>query len=150
MQGRPGKCPHCGATFLVPQYEEEQGGDEDDQYELGEEIAADSDSETASDEAAEPAPEEQEIEGFNGTAYESDPFAFDFASITSESAGGGGVGGNPMAGVFQRLWAHKRTGGIVELYLKGGEVIAPSGSRRVNRTRPTACLPSPSATAALQ
>ncbi len=69
--------------------------------------------------------EAPEIEGFNGQTYESDPFTFDFTSLTADSPAGGPQTGNPMAGVFQRLWLHKRTGGIVELYLKGGEVIAP-------------------------
>lgn len=30
MQGRPGKCPHCGATFLVPKYEEEDEQEEEE------------------------------------------------------------------------------------------------------------------------
>jgi hypothetical protein len=124
MQGRPGKCPHCGATFLVPQYE--PSDDYDDEDEEDEESDDASEERAADDPARERAAEdeliEQTIEGFNGDAFEGDPFAFDFSSLTTETAAGP-VGG--MAGVFQRLWLHKRTGGIVELYLKGGEVIAP-------------------------
>jgi hypothetical protein len=126
MQGRPGKCPHCGATFLVPRYEpggefdEEEDEDEenkDDEEESGESSA---DDESPREPSAEEQLIEQAIEGFNGDAFQGDPFAFDFSSLTTETVGTGG-----MAGVFQRLWLHKRTGGIVELYLKGGEVIAP-------------------------
>jgi hypothetical protein len=119
MQGRPGKCPHCGSTFLVPQYGADQDEDEEDAQEPD-----DSTLESAADESAEEELEletvEDQIEGYNGESYSSDPFAFDFSNLTSEPSAG-----HAMAAVFQRFWQHKRTGGVVELYLKGGEVIAP-------------------------
>jgi hypothetical protein len=114
MQGRPGKCPHCGATFLVPDYEPEEAG----------ESSEPSDEQTAAEEPALQSVDEPliEIGDFNGAAYEADSFAFDFTGVT-EAPDSAGV--HAMAGLFQRLWLYKRTGGIVELYLKGGEVIAP-------------------------
>jgi hypothetical protein len=111
MQGRPGKCPHCGATFLVPDYEPEEASDSSDSL----------DEETGAEENAEPLAEVPPLElgEFNGAAYEADSFAFDFTSESPDASG------HAMAGLLQRLWPYKKTGGIIELYLKGGEVIAP-------------------------
>ena len=110
----------------MPQYEAEDELPSEDELGLGEEAAGDeAAAEETVEQAAEHSSEAPEIEGFNGQTYESDPFTFDFTSLTADSPASGPQGGNPMAGVFQRLWLHKRNGGIVELYLKGGEVIAP-------------------------
>ncbi len=103
----------------MPDYEPQDEGGEASAASSDESEQAEADASQAQSEA-EQQPIEEEILSFNGDAYQESPFAFDFSSLTSEAESG-----NAMAGLFQRLWPHKRTGGIVELYLKGGEVIAP-------------------------
>jgi hypothetical protein len=113
LQGKPGKCPHCGERFLVPMLDEPTEVNEsaafldllNDQTTAQPEPAS---TETPTDAAAD--------SGFTfvGLAPE-DEFA---AGLIESSA-------QAMANLFARLWGQRGETGVVDLYLKGGEILSP-------------------------
>jgi len=129
LQGKPGKCPHCGAKFLVPmldQDEEEEPevapgsatGIENFMEEPGKEEAEESE-----EAAEEPAGMHFDLEelGFSEDEEE-EPEDLDTAA-------------RDMARLFLQLWRQRTDLTEVEIQLKGGQVYkphwyAPSLSRR--------------------
>jgi hypothetical protein len=115
LQGKPGKCPHCGEKFLVPVLEELTDANEADNF-----LAALSDAPPAIEQApadSTEAPPEAPATGsgfFAGLAQE-DEFAMGMAETSSQA----------MAMLFSRLWADRGETGVLELYLKGGEILTP-------------------------
>lgn len=112
LQGKPGKCPHCGERFLVPILEEaadvsESGSFFDDM--LGQEAPSDS---------QEPFAERPQSPAESG-------FDFGYAPEDEFTAGLIESGPQAMANLFARLWAQRGETGVVELYLRGGEILTP-------------------------
>jgi hypothetical protein len=112
LQGKPGKCPHCGEKFLVPVLEEASEVSGSGSFfgdMLGGEDAAD---------ALEPPAEAVQSpmdSGFNFGYTPEDEFTADLLES----------GPQAMANLFARLWSQRGETGVVELYLKGGEILSP-------------------------
>ncbi len=108
MQGKPGKCPHCGAKFLVPRYADLEGFDDvgHDEHE----------GRHQEDSAEEPIPD-------SGVRHRSGPpeLPFDF------SAGLGGPTDPSLVihRIFNELWPQREQGRVIEVHLRSGGVILP-------------------------
>jgi hypothetical protein len=115
LQGKPGKCPHCGEKFLVPVLEELAEAEEADDF-----LASLSDAPPANEqtpaESTETPPETLATgSGFFAGLAQEDEFAMGMAESSSQA----------MALLFSRLWADRGETGVLELYLKGGEILTP-------------------------
>jgi len=146
LQGKAGKCPHCGARFLIPDYTFDDNddlphGDEDDLTAATDDAVANdlpvlddlqpldglSEAQDAADlpAAANPIAMQQ--------ATGQDPFAFvdaaspllDVAPTRPASASVAAVGLHPMAFLFESLWARRTPKMKVELQLGNGEKVRP-------------------------
>jgi rRNA maturation protein Nop10 len=112
LQGKPGKCPHCGEKFLVPVLEESADVSESGEFfddMLGQESPAAASVQT-SELVQSPADS-----GFN----------FGYTPEDEFTAGLLESGPQAMANLFARLWSQRGETGVVELYLKGGEILSP-------------------------
>ena len=113
LQGRPGKCPHCGAKFLIPDYSQDEDEDDDEiDSELEHELMGDDDGPQANAKAA----------SASGTEL---PFDLDELRSLTGAAPTYRDDGHAMARLFSQLWRDKGLNGIVEIYIKGGGVVAP-------------------------
>jgi len=95
LQGKPGKCPHCGAKFLIPDYE---GDDEE---------GVDAES------------------GFGSSANGQFAFDFSSLTDEEPAADAAQAASHAMARLFVQLWRQRGDAGTIELYLKGGERLVP-------------------------
>jgi hypothetical protein len=121
LQGRPGKCPHCGARFIIPKLED----DEDDDEQGAPYVSSLSGNLTDKTlPAIDP----------NGQALvapaapsDAGQMHFDFGDLgeSLDFVGTADVQRHPMAGIFMHLWQRRAPGTLVELYLKGGEILTP-------------------------
>lgn len=122
LQGRPGQCPHCGAKFRIPSYEEmeqEESVEEEPEDEIpvgtivqdeaGTDQAALQGVEEISDDELEVV-EELEPEVFQGKVESTSPPTPGSASL---------------ADIVARLWTHKGENDIVEFHMEQGEVLKP-------------------------
>jgi hypothetical protein len=113
MQGKPGKCPHCGEKFLVPLLD-----DAADVTESGNffDMLGDSGPSTPQEEHHVEPPSQPHDSGFNfGGFAPEDEFTTGLIESSSQA----------MATLFERLWHQRGETGVVELYLKGGEILSP-------------------------
>ena len=141
LQGKAGKCPHCGERFLIPDYSEDDNDDLED-------LTADSDDvETnelpvledlqpldglSADQEAEDLPEAANPIALQQTRQH-DPFAFVEAAATFDDIDTSqtvpmpvtAVGLHPMALLFETLWARRTPEMPVELQLNSGEKLCP-------------------------
>ena len=127
LQGRPGECPECGCRFRVPSYEKVA---EDEP--LGEGIRTgradhqrDS-SETVSG-AVSPGDASAQVSARDtapSTVAADVPRSSGPPSPDSRTRPASDVPGHPLAVVLSRLWPAKPSGAVVELHLRGGEVVA--------------------------
>ncbi len=126
MQGRPGKCPHCGAKFIIPK--EDEGDDsEAGEDEMFNEMLGDADEQAAACGAGEssatvmPPP----LGNVSDTADGGGDLPFDFADLVPADAGGTSANAAAMAQLVARLWQHRGEQGVLEIHLRGGEKITP-------------------------
>lgn len=118
LEGKPGKCPHCGEKFLVPVLQELEDANEADNF-----LASLSDAPATDDRQLPSHTEEQAAppdviapgSGFFAGLAQQDEFAMGMAETSSQA----------MAMLFSRLWADRGETGVLELYLKGGEILTP-------------------------
>lgn len=113
LQGKPGKCPHCGEKFLVPMLDKDSEDGESGNFfdMLGDQ--------TPPETPPEPEPQAVVTPADSG---------FNFGGLGSEDEFTAGLmesGSQAMANLFGRLWAQRGETGVVELYLKGGEILSP-------------------------
>ena len=117
LQGKPGKCPHCGDKFLVPLLDDvAQLSESGAFYDL---LGEPSDPKTNKEEV-----EEKEVKPA-ATPHDS---GFRFGGLAPEDEFTAGlIESSPqaMANLFSRLWSQRGEMGVVELYLKGGEILSP-------------------------
>jgi hypothetical protein len=130
MQGRPGKCPHCGAKFIIPTYDAPEQHD-DDLPGYGEHSTPDSHAEAA---------EEVELEVLHEPAHAGLPpeLPFDFT--------GGFVDGgyeprdaNRQEGigrVLRELMEQRPEEPLVEIFLRSGASFV---AERLAHTAPEGC-----------
>jgi hypothetical protein len=101
LQGRPGKCPHCGAKFLIPDYEISDDSDQEAQASASE-------------------------AGAYAEVGDGSDIPFDFSSLINNATPQAAEGAlHSMARLFFQLWKQKGRSGTIELYLRGGERLAP-------------------------
>ncbi|MCA9246063.1 MAG: hypothetical protein KDA42_03080 [Planctomycetales bacterium] len=131
LQGQPGQCPHCGAKFRIPVYDDESdqeqletpeedstlgdGGDEDllqlniGEIEEAEEISIDDLEELSdigsNDDAIDAEAVDEPVGEFYGDAEPVDI--------------------HPLARLFATLWNERQHGGVIEVHLAEREVILP-------------------------
>jgi hypothetical protein len=119
LQGRPGKCPHCGARFIIPKLDEESDDDSEYVSSLSGNLSGQSS----------PADEDQIAAGSSVpvTAGGSGQLRFDFADLGEalDFVGASEAQQHPMGGIFVQLWQRRPPNTLVELYLKGGEILTP-------------------------
>jgi hypothetical protein len=108
LQGRPGKCPHCAATFVIPSPDE------------------------VDDESADEAPLDEESfevvdeEGAEASPAGPGPIELDLTGIESvDPALRPNVRPPTMAALFAELWRQRPAGSLVELHTRNGAVYAP-------------------------
>jgi hypothetical protein len=121
LQGRPGKCPHCGMRFLIPHLDddEDHDGQPDAQY-----LASLSGNLTSK---ARPEDTVQtEVPG-GASAGDSGQMRLDFGDLGEalDFVRPSDARAHPMAEIFLHLWQRRVPGTLVELYLKGGEILTP-------------------------
>lgn len=110
MQGKAGKCPHCGAKFLIPQSTSE---------ELADEELVDGEQEVDLDITEEPPIEEEEAQAPMPGPPE---LPFDF------SVGLGGPAAVPtdaLPRIFHEFWTHHDQSLVIEVTLRNGATITP-------------------------
>jgi hypothetical protein len=138
LQGKPGKCPHCGERFRIPL------ADDVDEFETEEQAAFDPTASAADlreyNEFA--AFEESGLETFDPlTAHTAETTEFaeevEFAEDAAEGSADGAAGIPPAGAVapaegadacrvlFERLWEEKQHGATVRIVLAPGEVYTP-------------------------
>lgn len=113
MQGKPGKCPHCGEKFLVPLLEETSDVSESGNF-----------LDFVGSEPSEEHPESPSAEVASPT---DSGFNFGYSPEDEFTAGLLESGPQATANLFARLWSQRGETGIVELYLRGGEILSPHG-----------------------
>jgi DNA-directed RNA polymerase subunit RPC12/RpoP len=147
LEGKPGKCPHCGVKFLVPTHDDPSDDDDGGSRILVNER---------------PAAGELAVQGVPGSdvGRDSDAHGFDFNFADTESMGpsataavprietgsrgdsgvraGSGPrlgGSHPMAELFARFWDERSRGAFVEVHLDDGAIIIPERySRELSRS----------------
>jgi hypothetical protein len=114
MQGKAGKCPHCGAKFLIPQYGAEEALE--DQAAMEEEGEPQSEADIELEMAEEP-----QLRASTPSATSPPELPFDFSV---------GLGGTPepssiLPGIFNELWMHHDQTLVIEVQLRSGATITP-------------------------
>ena len=113
LQGRPGKCPHCGEKFLVPKLDE---------------VASVADSGAFFDLISDPSTPQTHSQSDEKSAVKATDSGFNFGGLAAEDEFTAGlIESSPqaMANLFERFWDQRGETGVVELYLKGGEILSP-------------------------
>ncbi len=114
LQGHAGQCPHCKATFRIPIIEPSDGAHSDQSEEIlrGDDYSGYDD----------PLIERVRDNGQSGDNYDV------FSTVLSEPSAAEGAtapAAHPLARLVTRLWSEREHGGIVELHLSGGAMLAP-------------------------
>lgn len=108
LANRPGKCPHCDARFIIPSPDQESEAEEGLSFQMVDEEAA----------VEEPAA---------ALAAVAKAIELDFRGIDSVDPATRPTGRpHVMAALFQELWQKAAGGGLVELHVRGGGVLAPN------------------------
>jgi len=110
MQGKAGKCPHCGAKFLIPQYGTEDAGDYEQTPEENRPLESEVELELS---------EEQPYSASDRPSNSPPELPFGFA---------GGVGGDPggvLPGIFNDLWMHHDQTLVIEVQMRSGATLTP-------------------------
>ena len=106
MQGKPGQCPHCGAKFIIPSYDDH----DDDSLEIVD------DDETVDD-----------FDRLQGSSPVRDRSNSDshvpLIGATGLSGAGRSTDRHPMATAFADLWQRRQIGRVVELFTKDGAKV---------------------------
>ena len=115
LQGRPGQCPHCGAKFRIPNYDEDEepDGEGRDDTQIDDDIPVGTlldDDEEIAEGIAEGIIDEDVPLG--------DPIAPQDATVVTSAV-------HPMARLFDRLWREKSNGAVVELHLHDAGTVVP-------------------------
>jgi len=108
LQGKAGQCPHCGAKFIVPSYDDH----DDDALEIVEDDPRASDS--------------QRVRGSSRVQDSDDVIDIDLddQSESIQPAAQSRLGGqHPMAMAFARLWDQRSAGRQVELFTTDGASV---------------------------
>lgn len=122
LQGKPGKCPHCGAKFVIPRE------DEMPEEEEGEEPPEVVRSQRASDSAViDPRDMEQleEVEEFPEDAEDVEELSPEDV-VDEEVLPPPPPGSHPLGTIFPRLWRFKTQERDVQIHLASGEVLSPA------------------------
>jgi hypothetical protein len=106
LQGKPGKCPHCGERFLVPEIEEDAGSS-GNYVDLNLSSESDQDTSTAAGESGLSSSRTLDLD------------------VRDAGLSGPPSGGQAMSVLVARLWRQRGEHGELEVYLKGGERISP-------------------------
>lgn len=127
LQGKPGKCPHCGAKFLVPMLDQEEENEAASGSATGIENFME-DSETEGDASGDAA--EDEVAGMHFDLEE-----LGFSDDEDDEQEDVDAAARDMSKLFVQLWRQRTDQTEVEIQLKGGQVYkphwyAPSLSRR--------------------
>jgi len=145
LQGHVGQCPHCGAKFRIPMWDE--GKPEGEGVDLGgfhipaDPVAGDNRGVEIYDlsdvippaNAAKPttpatgtAPAGATAPGTAaGTTTPATAAVVTTTPAAAPSATDAAAGLHPLAQLVNRLWAEREHGGIIELHLEGGVMIVP-------------------------
>lgn len=120
LQGRPGKCPHCGAKFLIPMLDAgtEEAAEEDGAAFL-ESLGSDTNLSDAMAEAEAPADELSSDQ--LGLHFDLDALGIDSDAEQDFSEGES----SDMARLLAQLWPQRGEHGTIDLHLKGGQVVTP-------------------------
>jgi len=120
LQGKPGKCPHCEAKFIIPSYDEE---DEEQEPLEAEQPGPEQDYEIDEPEVR----DEQFGPVGEGNLYSEpagpEPEAEFFPPPAEDSLDAGEM--HPLARLFIMLWQEKEHGGLIEIHLSEGVMITP-------------------------
>ena len=127
LQGHVGQCPHCNAKFRIPMWDESQpdgGGIDLGGFQIpADPVAGDNRGDEVYDLAdvvPPPGSKPAETAGKPGAAATAAG-----AAATTVAAAAVPTGPHPLAQLVTRLWAERDHGGVVELHLEGGVMIAP-------------------------
>lgn len=164
LQGKPGKCPHCGVKFVIPNYEDDD--EEEPPSEEGDDFASvqiPTDAPSALDDLAPLA----DLGGFNslpdldsaigqpavrvapGSGIDAAPAIrmpqSDGDSVSME------IGAHPMAQMFEKFWSKSSGSAFVEVYMKSGAKIRPDhyASATANQEQGVFAVKNPDGTYAL-
>lgn len=144
LQGKPGKCPHCGERFRIPSYDETEAEQDEqvdeDEIRQGEVVGDDEvvdvrDLEQIEivDDAPSDAPNFDMIAPPESVPDFQQGYVDDQAIVAEEVPDADMVadylpamaGGNGLADIFAMLWQHREYGGRIEMQLKEGELLTP-------------------------
>jgi hypothetical protein len=106
MEGKPGKCPHCGARFIIPSDEDEED-DAISASELDDPLSGSSISQRGASAGS-----------FSGRRSPSDSGTLHTDEFPQHE-------GTAMGELFQQLWNMKGEQGVVEIRLRSGMVLIP-------------------------
>lgn len=139
LQGKPGKCPHCGIMFRIPVYGEEQkteitetdkedsAGDKDFlKLNLAEDITAGKSESGEIDSLDEITVAPRESESVDAlpmidTSLDDEPEYSDEDSYLDDLSDET----HPLARLFMTLWREREHGGVVEIHLGDRESLQP-------------------------
>ncbi len=123
LQGKPGQCPHCGEKFRIPHY------DDDDIEEVQQpiEVVDQEDIEVTGVDPEQVPDGFSEVPvaegGFGGPEIHVDDDVVEPVVLPSLPAPGEG---SAIAAIFTFLWDHRGPDGIVEIFIKEGELLTPT------------------------
>jgi len=118
LQGKPGKCPHCGVRFRIPVYEEDDL-EQEEPLASPESIQEEVEPPEIHDEQDDEDGLEEEIPDEEPAAAPSQGDVFVLPPELEEEDV------HPFTRLFATLWHERLHGGVVQLYLDGGAVIEP-------------------------
>jgi len=119
LQGHPGKCPHCGSKFRIPNYDEQEWAE---QHHGREDTVVDD--EMQATEAQQTVQGETLLEAIEVDGDEDEivdgHLLDDFEPHPEQTPTV-----HPLAVLFQRLWREQVRGGSIELHLQDGSSVVP-------------------------
>jgi hypothetical protein len=126
LAGKAGKCPHCGAKFVIPRADEMPEEEEESEEEPAEVVRSQRMSDSA---VVDPRDMEQleEVEEFPAGEPEGvEELAPEDLLDQEEVLPPPPPGSHPLGNIFARLWRFKTQERDVQLHLQGGEILSPA------------------------
>jgi DNA-directed RNA polymerase subunit RPC12/RpoP len=120
LKGKPGKCPHCGAKFMIPDDEDAPPDPAEEEVPTGEVV-----------EEAEEIPEPQEETQEEPEVHELPPDESEPEMPQIEVVANWHLpppelmGGHRLAELFTWMWAQREARCIIELVMKDGQILTP-------------------------
>jgi hypothetical protein len=129
LEGRPGKCPHCGALFRIPSHDDLP--EEDEGPPPGAPVAGTEDTRLTI-----PDNDTESIEPPLEIGPDPVPLNVDWREISAGDSSSRSLGrfqderdlprdAHPLVPLFAKLWEQRSRGGCVELHLADGTTLVP-------------------------